>query len=116
LDDVLNFIPARLSIFILPLSAALCGQDALHAFKTAWRDRKKHVSPNAGHPESCMAGALNVRLGGPTVYRHGAVDKPWLGDGQTVVNADHIQTCCRIVFLAGSLSFAFALLFLIFSS
>jgi adenosylcobinamide-phosphate synthase len=110
LDDILNFIPARLSIFILPLSAAVCHQNAINAFKTALRDRNKHVSPNAGHPESCLAGALNIRLGGPTVYQHCTVDKPWLGRGEIIVNAGHLHACCNIVFLAGFLSFALAVL------
>jgi adenosylcobinamide-phosphate synthase len=112
LDDILNFIPARLSILILPFAAALCRQDALNALKIAWRDRNKHTSPNAGHPESCVAGALNIRLGGPTVYHHGTVNKTWLGHGETTVNADHIHACCHIVFIAGWVSFALAVLLL----
>lgn len=104
LDDVLNFIPARLSIPILALSAAACGYDAKNALRIALRDRNKHVSPNSGHPESCMAGALNIRLGGPTIYPHGTVEKPWLGDGDSEVTPFHIDNCCRIVFVAAGVS------------
>jgi adenosylcobinamide-phosphate synthase len=109
LDDVLNFIPARLSIFILPLGATLCGWDGLGALKVAWRDRNKHVSPNAGHPESCLAGALHIRLGGPVVYPHGTVEKPWLGRDENDVTATHIDACCRIVFVAGCLCLMIAI-------
>jgi adenosylcobinamide-phosphate synthase len=112
LDDVMNFIPARLSVSILSLSAALCGQDGLSALKVAWRDRTKHVSPNAGHPESCLAGALHIRLGGPTVYPHGTVERPWLGDGDSEIAPAHIDRCCRIVFIAGCVAWALALLVL----
>ena len=104
LDDVLNFIPARLSILVLSLSAGFCGADALSALKTALRDRNQHASPNAGHPESCLAGALHLRLGGPTVYPHGTVEKPWLGRGDRAATAEHIDIACRIVFVAGCLS------------
>jgi adenosylcobinamide-phosphate synthase len=113
LDDILNFIPARLSILILPFSAALCRQNGLNAFKTALNDRNKHVSPNAGHPESCLAGALNIRLGGPAVYPYNTVEKPWLGQGDINVTAAHIKICCRIVFVAGCISAALAVLTLI---
>lgn len=104
LDDALNFIPARLSILILSLGAAICGYDAKSALKVALRDRNKHVSPNSGHPESCVAGALHVRLGGPTIYPHGTVQKPWLGDGESEVSPAHIDSCCRIISVAACVS------------
>ncbi|MDI9431965.1 MAG: adenosylcobinamide-phosphate synthase CbiB [Planctomycetota bacterium] len=110
LDDALNFIPARLSIPILSLGAAVCGHDARNAFRIALRDRNKHVSPNSGHPESCMAGALSIRLGGPTIYPHGTVEKLWLGDGDSKVTPAHIDSCCRIVFIGGCMAWILALL------
>jgi adenosylcobinamide-phosphate synthase len=113
LDDVLNFIPARLSILMLALSAAICGHDAKSALRIALRDRNKHVSPNSGHPESCIAGALHVRLGGPTIYSHGTVQKPWLGDGDSEVTSAHIDSCCRIVFVAGCMAWLMALLLMV---
>ncbi len=104
LDDVLNVIPAKVSIPILSLGTALCSYDTKNALRIALRDRNRHVSPNSGHPESCMAGALHVRRGGPTIYPHGTVEKPWLGDGDSEVTARHIDSCCRIVLVAGCVS------------
>ncbi len=112
LDDIMNFIPARLSVPLLSLSAGLCRQDGRGAWRVALRDRKKHVSPNAGHPESCLAGALHVRLGGPVTYPHGSVEKPWLGCGSDQVTAWHIDAACRIVLLAGGVAAGLVLLIL----
>jgi adenosylcobinamide-phosphate synthase len=112
LDDVLNFIPARLSILILSLSATLCRKDGLGALKVAWRDRTKHISPSAGHPESCLAGALHICLGGLVAYAYGTVDKSWLGHGVRKVTAAHIDCGCRIVFVAGCIACTLSLLVL----
>lgn len=67
-DDALNFLPARLSLFLLPLAAACLRLDARASWRLAWRDRRKHASPNSAHPEAAVAGALGIRLGGPAVY------------------------------------------------
>ena len=79
LDDILNFVPARLSIMILFLGALVTRGHALDGFRVALRDRLMHDSPNAGHPESFVAGALHIRLGGPVKYPDGWHKKPWLG-------------------------------------
>lgn len=80
LDDLLNFIPARLSLVVLYLGSFVSRLDAAGGLKVALRDRLKHDSPNAAHAESFTAGALHIRLGGPTRYNDGLKDKPWLGD------------------------------------
>lgn len=98
LDDLANFLPARLSLIILSIGAVLCGEKAWAGCKISWRDRLKHLSPNAGHSESFVAGALGIKLGGPTDYQDGTVDKPWLGDGDEEVGPDHIRRCCRLIF------------------
>jgi adenosylcobinamide-phosphate synthase len=100
LDDLANFLPARLSLIILYLGAVFSGEKAWAGWKIAWRDRLKHLSPNAGHSESFVAGALGIKLGGPTVYKQETVEKPWLGDGETQVGPQHIRRCCRLVYRA----------------
>jgi adenosylcobinamide-phosphate synthase len=104
LDDLANFLPARLSLIILSIGAVLSGEKAWAGWKTSRRDRLKHVSPNAGHSESFVAGALGIRLGGPTVYHEEIVEKPWLGDGHERVGADHIRRCCRLIYRSGWLA------------
>ncbi len=110
LDDAMNFLPARMSLLLLPAAAAACGLDARGSWKTGQRDRLKHPSPNSGHAESCVAGALGVRLGGPTAYAHGTTVKPWIGDGECDVSSRDILRCCTLVSCAGWLSAALVLL------
>ncbi|MBN1847677.1 MAG: cobalamin biosynthesis protein CobD [Deltaproteobacteria bacterium] len=97
LDDIMAFIPARLSVFILFLGAWVSGLRASTGFRVAFRDRLKHDSPNAAHAESFVAGALNVRLGGPTRYSGELKNKPWLGEEFPDPDAGHIRLTERLI-------------------
>lgn len=101
LDDCMNFVPARLSLFFLFWGAALTGLHAFRGLKTALRDRLKHDSPNAAHAESFLAGALGIRLGGPTPYPEGLVNKPWLGDGVKGADPVHLERAVALVRASG---------------
>ncbi len=80
LDDLLNLVPARLSVPLLALAAWPQGLSARGALALGWRDGRNHASPNSGFPEAAVAGALGVQLGGP-VRRRGVWDPmPTLGD------------------------------------
>jgi adenosylcobinamide-phosphate synthase len=68
MDDLLNFIPARLTALLMIIAAALRGYSASGAVQATLRDRLKHPSPNSGHPEAAAAGALGIRLGGASSY------------------------------------------------
>ena len=76
LDDIANFIPARLSALLVPLAAWLLEQNPSQSMRIFLRDRGNHPSPNAGQTESAMAGALGVQLGGPSSYFGKMVEKP----------------------------------------
>lgn len=80
LDDVANFIPARLTAIFMPLGAFLCGMNGLNSFKIAIRDRKNHKSPNCAFAEGAAAGAIGVQLGGTNIYFGQEVYKPTIGD------------------------------------
>ncbi len=87
LDDLVNWPAARLSGFLFAAAARFNGQEnakarAQSAISTMMRDAKKHGSPNAGWPESAMAGALGLAFGGPRSYEGDTVNLPWLGDGR----------------------------------
>jgi adenosylcobinamide-phosphate synthase len=87
-DDVLNYGPARATGLLVAVCAPIVGGSALEAW-TAWhRDAARHPSPNAGVVEASFAGALGVRLGGPTRYAHRIELRPTLGDGRTPELAD----------------------------
>lgn len=96
-DDIMNFLPARLSIPLLFLGASVSGLHPMDGIRTALRDRLKHDSPNAGHAESFAAGAMGVRLGGDTFY--GGVRKPkaWLGNGPIIVQTTEIIAAVSLI-------------------
>ncbi len=78
LDDVLAFVPARLSALLIAAAAAVTGRSAGAAIRAALDDASKHKSPNAGWPEAALAGALGLALGGPRRYGEVEVDGAWL--------------------------------------
>jgi len=80
MDDLLNFVPARISALLLILAAPLAGCTAAGAARITLRDRWNHPSPNSGHPEAAAAGALGVRLGGAASYSGVSSFKEYIGD------------------------------------
>ena len=104
LDDVANYIPARLSWLLLTLAAWLCREDAGRALRTGWRDRRNHSSPNCAWPEGTVAGALGIRLGGPNDYFGQRVEKPWIGDALREVSNDDIPRTLRLMWVASTLA------------
>jgi adenosylcobinamide-phosphate synthase len=105
LDDGVNFIPARLAALWLCLSAGRIGAVA-RAFPIAMRDSHGHPSPNAGWPEAAMAGAIDVRLGGPRIYAERKVEDRWIGDGKSELAPADIWHALRIYRRACLLNFA----------
>jgi adenosylcobinamide-phosphate synthase len=97
LDDLLNFIPAQMSLGILFAGAWISGLHPLDGIRVALRDRKKHDSSNAGHAESFVAGALHIRLNGPIRYPDGLKNKPCLGDGSPDVGPMHIRRTALLI-------------------
>jgi adenosylcobinamide-phosphate synthase len=80
LDDVANFLPARLTAPLVAVAAALLGHNAIRALRTWLRDGGKHASPNAGLSEAAVAGALGVQLGGTNYYGGEPSEHPRMGD------------------------------------
>jgi adenosylcobinamide-phosphate synthase len=89
LDDLVNLVPARLSGLLLALAAPVTRGSIVSSLRTMRRDARRHRSPNAGWPETAMAGALRIRLAGPRRYAEGVVDDPYLNAaGRDAVPAD----------------------------
>ncbi|MGV0848579.1 cobalamin biosynthesis protein [Mycolicibacterium phlei] len=80
-DDMLNYVPARLTGLLVAVCAPLVGGSAVGALRAWRRDARRHPSPNAGVAEAAFAGALGIRLGGPTQYAYQLEIRPTLGDG-----------------------------------
>lgn len=97
LDDAANWIPARLSVPIISLAAALLYGTGRRAFATALAEGKNHKSPNAGRPEAAFAGALGVRLIGPGVYHGKRIEKPWIGTAFPPPGPGHILCACGLM-------------------
>ncbi len=108
LDDVANFLPSRISGLCVILAAFILKLDYREAARIFWRDRLNHSSPNAGHTEAATAGALGLRLGGPSSYFGHIVEKPYLGDGLREPVADDIEKTNRLI-LVGTLVFVILL-------
>jgi len=90
MDDVANFVPARLTALLVPVAARLLGENSSGACRIFFRDRRKHPSPNAGQTEAAVAGALGVRLGGLSSYGGQLSNKPTLGDPLEAMEPAHI--------------------------
>lgn len=103
LDDLANLLPSRLAAALTALCAPVVGGSAAGAWRTWRRDAWVHPSPNAGQLEAAFAGALQIRLGGRTPYRHGAEDRPVLGDGQAP-DAGHVTRAVELSRLVGSVA------------
>jgi adenosylcobinamide-phosphate synthase len=92
---VANLVPARVAAVLTALCAPLVGGSAAGALRTWRADASRHPSPNAGVTEAAFAGALGVRLGGPTQYRHELEIRPTLGDGPPP-QADDLRRAVRL--------------------
>ena len=93
LDDVVNFLPARITAFLLVLSAGIVSRSwpaMQHAWKILLRDGGQHPSPNSGRPEAAMAGALGVQLGGTNRYDGLLIERPHLGNPDQPLTRAHI--------------------------
>lgn len=110
LDDAANFLPARIAALMMILSASLIRQDGKNAWSIFCRDRLNHTSPNSAHTEAVCAGALHIRLGGPSVYFGKLVTKPYIGDDDRPVDAEDIRYANRLMLACTILCFVIAVL------
>ncbi len=99
LDDLANYIPARISALLMILVSPFFGLDWKSGFKTLIEDGKKHLSPNAGLTEAAAAGLFNLTLGGPSRYGGKVVHKATLGKGQVQPSTKIAYVCARLHYL-----------------
>ncbi len=97
-DDVFNFIPARITGFLICLSAPLVGGNILESAKIMIRDRKNHKSPNCAYPEGAAAGAMRVQLGGTNVYFGEMMYKPTIGNKTRDLRKEHIIDTIKLMY------------------
>jgi len=105
LDDIANFIPARLTSFLIAIASFITGLNPRRSLSIMLRDGRNNPSPNSGYPEASMAGALGVRLGGPSSYGGQIVEKPYIGDPEDTVTPEHIILSTRVMYVTCLLAF-----------
>lgn len=102
-DDICNFIPARISGICVMAAALFPGYDARQAKRVFFKDRLKSSSPNSAHTEAAVAGALGIRLGGESSYFGEHTFKPYLGDGLRPSKVRDIKRTNRLVLMSAVL-------------
>ena len=106
LDDLANYIPARVSAVLIPIASFLCGCGFKGSLRIAFQDGRKHESPNSGIPEAAIAGALGVQLGGASTYQGEFVEKPFIGDAQNPLTTKSIDIAIKIMYVTSILFMA----------
>lgn len=106
LDDVVNFIPARISAYLMIAAAYIGGKafDGKNAQKIYKRDRRNHASPNSAQTESVCAGALGIQLAGDASYFGKVVKKPYIGDAHRAVEREDIVRVNRLMYVTAVIS------------
>ena len=107
LDDVLNFLPARLTAALMILTAFFMGLDGRNALRIVRRDHRNHTSPNCAWSEAAAAGAMHIRLGGTHLYFGKPVVKPTIGDADRAAKEEDIGRACRLLCVTAFLMMAF---------
>lgn len=105
MDDIFNYIPARITGLLMTAAAFLTGLDGKNAWRIYRRDRRKHASPNAAQTESVCAGALGVQLAGDAVYFGKVYKKEFIGDALRRIEPEDIQRTGRLMYAAELLTF-----------
>ena len=105
-DDVLNFVPARLTALLMCLAAFLTGFDGKNAWRIVRRDHANHKSPNCAWSEAAAAGALHIQLGGTHDYFGKPVEKPTIGDADRPAQRGDIAKVNRLLYVSGALAAA----------
>ncbi len=103
LDDVLNYLPARLTALLMALAARLTDLDAKNALRIVHRDHANHKSPNSAWSEAAAAGALHIQLGGTHLYFGKPVEKPTIGDDDRPAEEEDIGKVNRLLYVTSGL-------------
>lgn len=104
LDDLLNFIPARLSAILMMAAGFLLGMDGKNGVRIYKRDRYNHKSPNSAQTEAVCAGALRVQLAGNAYYFGELHEKPTIGDPLRPIEAEDIRRANRLLYMTSALA------------
>lgn len=107
LDDLANFIPARISALLMMIAVWILRYDVREAVRIYKRDRYNHSSPNSAHTEAVCAGALNIQLAGSSYYFGKLVEKPTIGDERREPEIEDIKRANKMMYAASFLGLLF---------
>ena len=110
LDDLFNYIPARITGILIILSSFVLRYDYKNSLRIYRRDRYNHTSPNSAHPEAAMAGALDIQLGGANYYFGKLVEKPVIGDKIKEIEIFHVGETARILYMSAVMGYIIIIL------
>lgn len=110
MDDIANFIPARITAILFLISALILNLDFKNAFAMMKRDANKHPSPNGGYAEATVAGALNIQLGGINSYFGVPHFRAYMGDPIETLRPQHILSAIRMMYTATIIFLCFSIL------
>ncbi|NYB75731.1 cobalamin biosynthesis protein CobD [Sedimentibacter hydroxybenzoicus DSM 7310] len=102
-DDVANYIPARISAYLMILASMILKMDYKSACKIYKRDRYNHNSPNSAHTEAVCAGSLNIMLGGDSFYGGVPVHKPTIGDNIREIETEDIRRANNLMYVTSAM-------------
>lgn len=105
-DDIMNYIPARISAWLMVAASYVCGFDGKNAAKIYKRDRYNHASPNSAQTEAVMAGALDIQLAGNAYYFGKLYEKPTIGDNIRPVESQDIKRANRLLYVSAAMAVA----------
>lgn len=109
MDDVANYLPARIAALMWILASPLSGGNLKNAWRIWRRDKRNHASPNSAQTESACAGSLGIQLAGPASYFGKTVEKPYIGDAVRPIEPEDILRADRIMAAAGVLGLVIGL-------
>lgn len=107
LDDIANYIPARLTALFMVIGAFMLSMNYKNSFRIVLRDGRKHLSPNSGYPEAAAAGALGIMLGGNNYYFGKLVVKPTIGDKTKSIKAKDIKQMVKLMYASWFMALMF---------
>ena len=113
-DDVFNYIPARITGFVMCIAGLFMRANICKSLKIMIRDRKNHKSPNCAYPEAAVAAILGVQLGGNNIYFGKVVEKPTIGDKHRELSKEDIVSANKIMFITEFLFLAATVILIYF--
>ena len=104
LDDIANYIPSRISAYLMIFASKIVGYNPRNAYRIFKRDSRNHASPNSAQTESVVAGALEIQLAGDAYYFGKLYKKPFIGDSIKQIKYDNIADSIKLMYMTSVIS------------